>query len=58
MMILLPTLVMGFGVCHMIDKLEKAVDFFFTVAIWMLIAAALGVGILFFIKWFLILCEA
>ena len=42
---------------HMIDKLEKAVDFFFTVAIWMLIAAALGVGILFFIKWFLILCE-
>lgn len=41
----------------MIDKLEKAVDFFFTVAIWMLIAAALGVGILFFIKWFLILCE-
>ena len=43
---------------HMIDKLEKAVDFFFTAAIWMLIAAALGVGILFFIKWFLILCEA
>ncbi|WP_274609061.1 hypothetical protein [Lactobacillus sp. A27] len=42
----------------MIDKLEKAVDFFFTAAIWMLIAAALGVGILFFIKWFLILCEA
>lgn len=41
----------------MIDKLEKIVDFFFMAAIWMLIAAALGVGILFFIKWFLILCE-